>query len=168
MSVPKVQTSIRLLALVGLTLAITACGRHGNAADDQKAAASFMASTAKQPGVVTLPSGLEYKVVTSGPTSGPQPRPTDEVKVDYEGKLVSGKVFDSSFQRGEPGDFVVQGLIPGWVEALQLMRPGDEWILYVPPALGYGDADAGPIPPNSVLIFRMKLLSVLPHPAENG
>jgi len=162
------QTPIRRLALAGLTLAIAACGRHGDAADNLNAAASFMASTAKQPGVVTLPGGLEYKVETSGPTDGPQPRPTDEVKVDYEGKLISGKVFDSSFQRGEPGDFVVQGLIPGWVEALQLMRPGDEWILYVPPALGYGDSDTGPIPAGSVLIFRMKLLSVLPHPAENS
>jgi peptidylprolyl isomerase/FKBP-type peptidyl-prolyl cis-trans isomerase FklB len=158
----------RTLATLSLAAAMAACARHHDPAGDLKAAKTFMETTAKQPGVITLPSGLEYKVVASGPADGPHPRPADEVKVHYEGKLVSGKVFDSSFQRGEPGDFIVQSLIPAWVEALQLMRPGDEWILYVPPALGYGDQDAGPIPAGSVLIFRMRLLGVLPHPAANG
>ena len=77
---------------------------------------------------------------------------------------MSGKVFDSSFARGEPADFPLAGLIPAWTEALQKMRPGDTWILYVPPSMGYGDKASGPIPPNSVLIFRIQLLGVLPHP----
>jgi peptidylprolyl isomerase/FKBP-type peptidyl-prolyl cis-trans isomerase FklB len=126
---------------------------------------AFLATNAKAPGVVVLPSGLQYKVVASGPADGPRPRPQDEVKVHYEGKLLSGKVFDSSFERGAPVAFPLEGLIPGWIEALQLMRPGDEWILYVPPALGYGDHDMGDgtIPANSTLIFRIQLIAVLPH-----
>ena len=117
--------------------------------------------------MITLPSGLQYKIVHAGPADGPRPGPADEVKVNYEGKLVDGKVFDSSFQRGEPADLPLQGLIPGWVQALQLMRPGDEWMLYVPPELGYGDhsPDTSAIPNNSVLIFRIQLLGVLQHPA---
>ena len=159
----------RTLTILGVTAAVAACTPHHAPAGDINAAKTFMATTAKQPGVITLPSGLEYKVIASGPADGAHPRPTDEVKVHYEGKLGDGTIFDSSFQRGEPADFVVQSLIPAWVQALQLMRPGDEWILYVPPALGYGDQDSGPIPANSVLIFRMRLIGVLPHPAAaNG
>ena len=156
----------RLLAAVGLAFVLCACGRRGPHASavDHKAADAFMATNAKAPGVVTLPSGLEYKVVAPGPAGGVHPRPSDEVKVNYEGKLLSGAVFDSSFQRGEPADFPLAGLVPAWVEALQLMRPGDEWILYVPPQLGYGDEDKGPIPAGSVLIFRIQLLGVLQHP----
>jgi peptidylprolyl isomerase/FKBP-type peptidyl-prolyl cis-trans isomerase FklB len=165
---PKEGRFMRVLTALGMALALSACApRHANSSD-LTAAQAFMASTAKQPGVITLPSGLEYKIVNSGPASGPHPTAADEVKVNYEGKLVSGAVFDSSFQRGEPADFPLEGLIQGWVEALQLMRPGDEWILYVPPSLGYGDEDKGDIPPNSVLIFRIQLLGVLPHPAAAG
>ena len=114
-------------------------------------------------GVVTLPDGLQYKIVSSGPASGIHPKPADEVKVNYEGKLLDGTVFDSSFARGVPAAFPLEGLIPGWVEAMQLMRPGDEWILWTPPALGYGDEAKGPIPANSVLQFRIQLIDVLPH-----
>ena len=157
--------SMRVLTAIGLALALAACGAPKAAnSGDLQAANSFMAANAKLPGVVTLPSGLQYKIVTSGPATGPHPRASDEVKVNYEGKLVSGQVFNSSFQRGVPADFPLDGLVPGWVEALQLMRPGDEWILYVPPSLGYGDEDKGPIPANSVLIFRIQLLGVLQHP----
>jgi FKBP-type peptidyl-prolyl cis-trans isomerase len=154
-----------VLTVLGLALALAACGAPKAAkSGDTRAAASYMAANAKLPGVVTLPSGLQYKIVTSGPADGPHPRLSDEVKVNYEGKLVSGEVFDSSFQRGVPADFPLEGLVPGWVEALQLMRPGDEWILYVPPQLGYGEDGQGPIPGDSVLIFRIQLLGVLPHP----
>jgi FKBP-type peptidyl-prolyl cis-trans isomerase len=158
--------SIKTLIVLGLALALTACApKHaaGGDASGEKAKA-FMAANAKQPGVVTLPSGLEYKIVRSGPANGPHPKLSDEVKVNYEGKLVSGEVFDSSFQRGEPAVFPLEGLVQGWVEALQLMRPGDEWILWVPPSLGYGDEDQGPIPAGSVLIFRIQLLGVMSHP----
>jgi FKBP-type peptidyl-prolyl cis-trans isomerase FklB len=130
---------------------------------DESANAAFLAKNAKEPGVVTLPDGLQYKVVTSGPATGIHPKVEDEVKVNYEGKLLSGEVFDSSFARGAPAAFPLDGLIPGWVEALQLMRPGDEWILWTTPALGYGDEAKGPIPANSVLQFRIQLLGVLPH-----
>ena len=152
----------RLLIAVGLSFCLAACGHGGSKAQTAPAAdAGFLATNAKAPGVVTLPSGLQYKIVHSGPATGARPGPADEVKVNYEGKLVNGTVFDSSFQRGEPADLPLQGLIPGWVEALQLMRPGDEWMLYVPANLGYGAESPDPIPPNSVLIFRGKLLGIL-------
>jgi FKBP-type peptidyl-prolyl cis-trans isomerase len=125
------------------------------------AGADFLARTAKEPGVVTLPSGLEYKVVTSGPATGPSPKVGDVIKVHYEGKLVSGQVFDSSFERNKPALMPLDQLVPAWMEALPRMHVGDEWILYVPPALGYGAEGAGPIPPNAVLIFRVKLLGLL-------
>ena len=86
---------------------------------------------------------------------------SDLIKVHYEGKLVDGTVFDSSFQRGKPALMPLGGLVPGWMEALPLMHPGDEWVLYLPPDLGYGADGQGPIPPNSVLIFRLQLLGVL-------
>ena len=154
----------RLILLLAGVLALSACGPD-KAAANLDAAKAYMAQNAKAPGVVTLPSGLEYKIVRSGPADGVRPRPSDEVKVHYEGKLVSGEVFDSSYARGEPAAMPLARLIPAWVEALQLMRPGDEWTLYVPPELGYGDRQAGEIPPNSVLIFRIELLGVLAHDA---
>ena len=142
---------------------------------DIKAEQAFLAQNAKAPGVRVLPDGLQYKMVTSGPANGTRPAPQDEVKVNYEGRLLgppgapmTGAVFDSSFARGQPADFPLEGLVPAWVEALQLMRPGDEWILYVPAALAYGDEPppGGPIPPGAVLVFRIQLLGVLQHPAQ--
>ena len=154
----------RLLIALGLTLCLAACGRGEEAKANMAAATAFMSANGKAPGVKTLPSGVQYRVIASGPADGPRPGPSDEVKVNYEGKLLSGTVFDSSFARGEPANFPLAGLIPAWTEALQRMRPGDEWILYVPPAMGYGEKASGPIPPNSVLIFRIQLLGVLQHP----
>jgi FKBP-type peptidyl-prolyl cis-trans isomerase len=122
--------------------------------------AEFLAKNAKAAGVVTLPSGLQYKVVTSGP-AGPSPKPGDILKVHYEGTLVSGQVFDSSFARNKPALLPLDGLVPGWMEALPKMKVGDEWMLYLPPDLGYGPEGQGPIPPNAVLIFRIKLLGML-------
>jgi len=99
--------------------------------------------------------------VRSGPADGPRPGLNDEVLVDYEGKLINGQVFDSSYERGVPASFTPAGLIPAWTEALQLMRPGDEWTLVAPPELGYGAEGAGSdIPPNSVLVFRLELRAV--------
>ena len=123
--------------------------------------AEFLAKTGKEPGVVTLPSGLEYKVVASGPAGGASPKAGDIIKVHYEGKLVSGEVFDSSFERGKPLIMPLADLVPAWMEAIPKMKVGDEWMLYVPAELGYGPRGAGPIPPNSVLIFRVKLLGML-------
>ena len=102
----------------------------------------YLANNAKAPGVVALPSGLQYKVVASGP-AGPSPKPGDLIKVQYEGSLTSGKVFDST----DPGKSTImplQGLIPAWMEAIPMMHVGDEWMIYAPPSLGYGPQGAGP------------------------
>ena len=107
-------------------------------------------------------------MVSSGPSDGVSPRREDEVKVHYEGKLISGEIFDSSFARGAPAVMRLGGLIPAWIEALQKMKPGDEWLLYIPPSQGYGEQGAGPIPPNSVLIFRIQLIGVLPAASAMG
>ncbi len=149
-------------------LALAACGPNKKAAESLGAANAFLATNTKTAGVVTLPSGLQYKIVRSGPASGTKPHAGDEVKVHYEGKLLDGTVFDSSYERGVPAAMPLDALIPAWIEALQLMRPGDEWVLYVPPALGYGEegAGGGQIPGNSVLIFRIELISVLPGPGS--
>ena len=145
-------------------LSLSACGPSKEAIANMDAAKTFMANNAKAEGVKTLPSGVQYKVVTSGPADGTSPKKSDEVKVHYEGKLLSGEIFDSSFQRGAPATFPLGGLIPAWVEALQQMKPGDEWLLYVPPEQGYGAQGAGPIPPNSVLIFRIQLIAFRERP----
>ena len=111
---------------------------------------------------VTTASGLAYHVVRRGPKAGRMPADGDTVTFDYEGKLLDGTVFDSSFARGTPISGDVGQFVPGFTEALKLMRPGDEWIVWIPPALGYGARAAGPIPANSTLRFRMALRSVTP------
>lgn len=123
-------------------------------------AVAFMAQNALADGVQTLPSGVQYKVLKSGPAGGKHPTPDDPIKVHYEGRLLDGQVFDSSYKDGKPVTFVLKNLIPGWIDALQAMKPGDQWELYVPPRLGYGDRQTGPIPPNSVLVFKLELLAV--------
>ena len=155
------------LALAGASLsplAAAAQAAPGPAVTSHIAAlqspADFLAANAKQPGVQSLPSGLQYKVVQSGP-AGPSPKPGDVIKVHYEGALTSGEVFDSSIARGKPALMPLANLVPAWMEALPRMHVGDEWILYVPPDLGYGPEGSGPIPPNSVLVFRVKLLGML-------
>jgi len=164
----------RVLSAVAVALLLAACNRGAATADPAqlaKAAAeakTYMDTNAKAAGVQTLPSGVQYKIVRSGPATGLKPGPNDEVKVHYEGKLVDGTVFDSSYERGQPAAMPLPALIPAWKEALQLMRPGDEWTLYVPPAQGYGEEGAGEIPPNSVLIFRIELIDVLPAPGRIG
>ncbi len=163
---------MRLLAPLVLAAALTAGAAHAqqpspppqlNAAPsaNAQAAKAFLATNAKAPGVVTLPSGLQYKVVTSGPKDGPSPKLGDIIKVNYEGKLLTGQVFDSSFARGRAAIMPADGLIQGWLEALPKMKVGDEWTLYIPPELGYGSRDMGEIPPDSVLIFRLKLEGML-------
>ena len=122
---------------------------------------AFLANNAKAPGVVSLPSGLQYKVIASGPKDGPSPKLGDIIKVNYEGKLLDGRVFDSSFARGKAAIMPADGLIQGWLEALPKMKVGDEWTLFIPPELGYGSRDLGEIPPDSTLIFRLKLEGML-------
>ena len=119
----------------------------------------FLAANGKKDGVKALPSGLQYKVIKTG--AGKSPKATDTVKVHYHGTLTDGTVFDSSVERGEPATFPVNGVIPGWIEALQLMKEGDKWQLVIPPKLAYGERGAGgKIGPNSVLVFDVELLSI--------
>ena len=124
----------------------------------------FLACNATAKGVVTTPSGLQHFIIKSGPPTGRSPTAADRVVFDYEGKLTSGETFDSSYARGQSLSGGVADFVPGFTEALMLMRPGDEWIVWIPPALGYGERATGTIPANSVLRFRMSLRSVLPVP----
>jgi len=142
----------------------TLCSPQGGEAASE--AKIYMEENAEREGVETLPSGVQYEVVRSGPADGLKPSPGDEVKVHYEGKLADGEVFDSSYERGVPAAMPLAGLIPAWLEVLPMMRPGDEWIITVPPEMGYGESGQGPIPPNSVLIFRIELIDVLPGPGR--
>ena len=121
---------------------------------------AFLAENAKKEGIVTLPSGLQYEVITEG--NGKKPSATDRVKCHYEGTLIDGTLFDSSIKRGQPAVFGVNQVIKGWVEALQLMSEGSKWRLYIPSELGYGAQQAGEmIPPHSTLIFDVELIEVL-------
>lgn len=119
----------------------------------------FLEENKKKEGVVTLPSGLQYKVIKNG--TGKTPKLTDTVVVNYKGTLINGKEFDSSYKRGEPSQFPVNAVIPGWTEALQLMKEGAIWQIFIPSSLAYGERGAGNvIGPNEVLIFEVELISV--------
>ena len=125
----------------------------------RKANLAYLENYKKQKGVVALPSGLLYKAVRKG--NGALPADTSTVEVNYEGKLIDGTVFDSSYRRGEPSEFPVNGVIQGWQIALKSMKPGDEWEVYIPAYLAYGDNGSGNnIPPASTLIFKVALRSV--------
>lgn len=131
---------------------------------NKKEGESFLDKNKKDKDVVTTASGLQYKVLTAG--TGKKPAPTDTVTVDYEGTLTNGKVFDSSYQRGKPVSFPVTGVIKGWTEALQLMPEGSTWMLYIPTDLAYGAQAPSPaIGPNSTLVFKVHLISVMAKPA---
>ena len=124
--------------------------------DDGKA---FLAANATRKEVVTLKSGLQYEVITEG--NGPKPKATDTVSCHYHGTLIDGTVFDSSVRRGQPAEFPVNGVIKGWVEALQMMSVGSKWKLYIPHDLAYGARGAGEsIAPYSTLIFEVELLGI--------
>ena len=126
-----------------------------------EAGKKFLEENKKRPGVITLPSGLQYEVVKEG-NIGKYAKATDRVKCHYEGTLIDGTLFDSSIKRGEPAVFGVNQVIPGWVEALQLMSEGAKWKLYIPSDLAYGAQGAGEmIPPHSTLIFEVELLQIL-------
>ena len=120
---------------------------------------NFLENNKSAEGVVTLPSGLQYRVITEG--KGPKPAATDKVRVDYVGSLIDGNVFDSSIERGEPVEFPVSGVIPGWVEALQLMPVGSKYMLYIPYNLAYGEQGNQAIPPFSTLVFEVTLHDIV-------
>ena len=126
---------------------------------NKKEGEAFLAENQKKEGVKTLPSGLEYKVIQAG--TGKSPKLSDEVTVHYRGTLIDGTEFDSSYRRGKPENLPVNGVIPGWTEALQLMQVGAKWQLFIPPSLAYGERGAGrDIGPNATLIFEIELISV--------
>jgi len=127
---------------------------------NRQAGEAYLSENGKRPGIVTTPSGLQYEVLTEG--SGPKPAPTDQVKVHYTGRLIDGTVFDSSVERGTPATFGVTQVIPGWVEALQMMPAGSKWRLHIPSNLAYGPNGAGGvIGPNATLVFDVELLEVI-------
>lgn len=120
----------------------------------------FLKANKEKEGVVVTDSGLQYKIIKEG--DGPLPAATDRVKVHYRGTLINGNEFDSSYKRQQPAEFQLDSVIPGWVEALQLMKVGSSYQLFIPPALAYGEREVGPeIGPNSTLIFEVELLEIL-------
>ena len=131
-----------------------------NAADG----AAFIAEKAKEDGVLKTESGLHYKILTAG--DGAVPTASDQVVAHYKGTLIDGTEFDSSYKRGQPATFGVSNLIPGWVEALQLMPVGSKWELYIPSDLGYGDRGTPSIPPGSTLVFELELIEIKDQQAE--
>jgi len=131
-------------------------------AKNLKEGEAYLAANKAKPGVVALPSGLQYKILTPG--SGPRPAASDTVVCNYSGKLIDGTEFDSSYKRGQPATFPVGQVIKGWTEALQLMPVGSKWELVIPPNLAYGDrgTNGGPIGPNETLVFEVELMSIQP------
>ncbi len=154
----EIQTSLQAFAR---QIQARQAGLAGKAAATNKVDGErFLAANKNNPGVTTLPSGLQYKVLKQG--TGPKPRATDTVTVHYEGKLIDGTVFDSSMKRGQPTSFPVNQVIAGWTEALQLMPVGSTWQLYIPSKLAYGEnpRPGGPIGPNAVLTFEVQLIKI--------
>jgi FKBP-type peptidyl-prolyl cis-trans isomerase len=154
------MTRFILIAAAALAFAVPAAAAP--VPPETPAGPDFLAKNGAAKGVVTTASGLEYFVMKSGPASGAHPAAQDSATFDYEVKLLNGQSIDSSYERGEPLSGKVGDFVPGFTEALELMRPGDEWIVWVPPQLGYGSEDKGPIPGNSVLRFRLALHKVTP------
>lgn len=159
---PKMDEAARNKALQALQEAYMAQQKQAKDAEANKNLAdgkAFLESNKLREGVKTTKSGLQYKVIKSG--DGKTPTAEDTVEVHYEGRLIDGKVFDSSIKRGKPARFPVNGVIKGWTEALQLMKEGDKWEIYIPAELGYGANGAGQaIPPNAALVFEVELIKV--------
>lgn len=147
--------------------ALLLASRNAVAQRNAAAAHRFLAANGKRPGVKTTKSGLEYKVLSPG--TGTSPQPSDQVTVNYRGALLDGTVFDSSYARGKPYTYpVTQQMIPGWQEAVGMMKPGAKWQVFIPPELAYGTNSPPPIPPNSLLTFDIELLKVAPAGASPG
>lgn len=133
--------------------------KNEKASANLKAGEDFLAANKNKPGVIALPSGLQYEVINEG--SGPKPTASNKVTCHYHGMLIDGTVFDSSVQRGQPATFPLNMVIKGWTEGVQLMNTGSKWRFFIPPALAYGDRQTGShIGPNSTLIFEVELLSI--------
>ena len=150
---------MKLTIVIALGLATAACAGV-RTPPTTAPGPNFLERNAAARRVLSTPSSLQYFVVLSGPKTGRPPVDNEVVTFHYEGKLLTGETFDSSFERGEPVSGPVGAFVPGFNEALKLMRPGDEWIVWIPPELGYGAEATGPIPANSILRFRLALQSV--------
>lgn len=155
------RSSLSFTLSAALLLLMTCCesGKKSEPAS-QSAATPAISGTPSTDGMISTPSGLRYKVLVSGPAGGRSPTLYDSATVHYKGTLTNGTVFDSSYERGAPATFGVNQVIPGWTEALQLMKPGDQWLIYIPANLGYGPQSMGDIPANSDLIFQVHLIQV--------
>ncbi|GAN53305.1 peptidyl-prolyl cis-trans isomerase [Tanticharoenia sakaeratensis NBRC 103193] len=154
--------AVARMAALALVAAVPLAGCGGQQEQPELTPEQFMAQVYTQPGVKKLPDGLAYKVIQSGPKDGDQPHKGQMMMLIYEGRLPDGGIFDSSEQHGNGAymQMPLDGLVPGWMEALPMMHVGDIWMLYVPPNLGYGKRSMGIIPPNSPLVFRVQLLGV--------
>ncbi len=140
--------------------------REEEAAKNEEAAKKFLEENKTKEGVITHPSGIQYKVLREG--NGPKPKETDTVKVHYKGSLIDGTVFDSSYDRGEPATLPLNRVIKGWSEAVQLMPVGSKWQVFIPPELAYGKEGNQAIPPNSLLIFEVELLGIENQEGSDG
>ena len=138
----------------------------GAAKENKSKADKFLAENKSKSGIQTTKSGLEYQILQEG--KGPSPKVTDVVKVQYRGTLLDGSEFDSSYKRGTPAEFPVGGVIKGWTEALQLMKVGSKWKLWIPPDIAYGESGRPGIPPNSLLTFEVELVSISPPSQHAG
>jgi FKBP-type peptidyl-prolyl cis-trans isomerase len=140
------------------------------AARNTAAAHDFLGRNVKSAGVESTPSGLQYKIIKAGNTAAPSPRPDDSVTLSFRGTLLDGTEFDNSYKRGQPASFPVSRVIPGWTEGLQLMKPGAKYELFVPPQLAYdmNPPPGAPIPPGSMLVFEVELISVRPARCIGG
>ncbi len=147
------------MLIIGLVGVMVWAGTQAQVTTARPADLTYLEDHKEKPGVKTTASGLQYEVLKEG--TGPMPVATDTVTVHYEGKLLDGTIFDSSYKRGEPASFGLNQVIPGWTEGVQLMHTGSKYRFTIPPALGYGDRGAGGvIPPNAVLTFDIELLGV--------
>ncbi len=147
---------MRVVSFLVVSLLASSLALFGQSALDQ--GREFLDLNAKKEGVKTTPSGLQYKVISEG--SGKAPKATDTVTVNYRGTLIDGSEFDSSYKRGEPASFPLNGVIPGWTEGVQLMKEGAKYQFFIPSELAYGKRGMGPIGPDSTLIFDIELIKV--------
>ena len=156
----RTTTIVVIIAVVAVVIMVGALlfSQNKRPVNTLQAGADFMATEAADPNVHKTPSGLEYRIVKQG--TGPRPKETDTVTVNYIGTLTDGTKFDSSFDRGQPATFPLDGVIAGWTEGLQYMPVGSEYIFYIPPALGYGSQTTDSIPANSTLVFDVTLISI--------
>jgi FKBP-type peptidyl-prolyl cis-trans isomerase FkpA len=158
--VKKIQKQvISIVATIVIGISMFSMANATTPEENKAAGAAFLATNATKPNVKTTASGLQYEILTPG-TGTTSPKATDNVTVHYKGTTIDGKEFDSSYSRGEPTSFPLNRVIPGWTEGVQLMKEGAKYRFYIPSELAYGDQGAGPIAPNSTLIFDVELIKI--------